>query len=184
MEYGAVASLGRYFNHQLKENPSYYFATQLDCEELITNIFWANARMIIDYSYFSDIITFDATYSTNRETVVFGGALLYDETIESFVWLFETFLEAMFEKKPITIFTDQEAAMSAAIKVVMSKTYHIGQLLLHEVSSRWLDLMGSGAYSHLCYWAFIETLIFYNFSLFLNFLLCYFPFTNQTNSPL
>ena len=77
----------------------------------------------------------------------------------------------MFEKKPITIFTDQDAAMSLVIKVVMPKTYHIGQLLLHEVSSRWLDLMGSGAYSHLCYWAFIETLIFYKFSLF--FLISY-----------
>ena len=124
MEYGAVASLGRYFSRQLKENPSYYFATQLDCEKLITNIFWADARMIIDYSHFGDIITFDATYSTNRETVVFGGALLYDETIESFVWLFETFLEVMSENKPITIFTNQDAAMSAVIKVVMPKTYH------------------------------------------------------------
>ena len=181
MEHGEAISLGRYFNRQLNENRSYYFATQLDCEELITNIFWADARMIIDYSHFSDVIMFDTTYSTNRdarplgvflglnhhrETVVFGGALLYDETIESFVWLFETFLEAMFEKKPITIFTDQDAAMSIVIKVVMPKTYHIGQLLLPEVSSRRLDLMGSGAYSHLCYWAFIETLIFYNFSLF------------------
>ncbi|KAM3708145.1 hypothetical protein ACJW31_02G075300 [Castanea mollissima] len=99
MEHGEAASLGRYFNHQLKENPSYYFATQLDCEELITNIFWADARMIMDYSHFGDVITFDTTSSTNRdamplrvflglnhhrETVVFGGALLYDETIESF----------------------------------------------------------------------------------------------------
>ncbi|XP_050259003.1 protein FAR1-RELATED SEQUENCE 5-like [Quercus robur] len=138
MEHGAVANLGRYFSRQLKENPLYYFATQLDCEELITNIFWADARMIIDYSHFDDVITFDTTYSTNRDasplgvflglnhhrkTVVFGGALLYDESIESFVWLFETFLEAMSEKKPITIFTDQDAAMSAAIKVVMPKTY-------------------------------------------------------------
>ncbi|XP_030937910.1 protein FAR-RED IMPAIRED RESPONSE 1-like [Quercus lobata] len=134
MEHGVVASLGRYFSRQLKENPSYYFATQLDCEELITNIFWADARMIIDYSHFGDVITFDTTYSTNRdarplgvflglnhhrETVVFGGTLLYDETIESFVWL-----EAMFEKKPITIFTDQDTAMSTAIKIVMPKTYH------------------------------------------------------------
>ncbi|XP_023894026.2 protein FAR1-RELATED SEQUENCE 5-like [Quercus suber] len=139
MEHGAAASLGRYFSRQLKENPSYYFATQLDCEELITNIFWADARMIIDYSHFGDVIMFDTTYSTNRdarplraflglnhhrEIVVFGGALLYYETIESFVWLFENFLEAMSEKKPITIFTDQDAAISAAIKVVMPKTYH------------------------------------------------------------
>ena len=95
--------------------------------------------MIIDYSHFGDLITFNTTYSTNRdtrplgvflglnyhrETVVFGGALLYDETIESFVWLFETFLEAMSEKNPITIFTYQDASMSTVIKVVMPKTYH------------------------------------------------------------
>jgi zinc finger SWIM domain-containing protein 3 len=62
--------------------------------------------MVIDYSHFGDVVTFDITYSTNRyarplgvflglnhhrETVVFGAVLLYDETIESFVWLFETF---------------------------------------------------------------------------------------------
>ena len=62
----------RYFNRQLKENPSYYFATQLDCEELITNIFWADARMIIDYSYFGDVITFDTTYSTNKDARPLG----------------------------------------------------------------------------------------------------------------
>ncbi|XP_030958312.1 protein FAR1-RELATED SEQUENCE 5-like [Quercus lobata] len=132
MEHGKAASLGRYFNRQLKENPSYYFATQWNCEELITNIFWADARMIIDYSHFGDVITFNTMYSKNRdarplgvflglnhhrEIVVFGGALLYDEMIESLVWLFKTFLEAMFEKKPITIFNDQDAAMSATIKI-------------------------------------------------------------------
>ena len=56
--------------------------------------------MITDYSHFDDVITFDTMYGTNRdarplgvflglnhhrETVVFGGALLYDETIEYFV---------------------------------------------------------------------------------------------------
>ena len=140
MEHGEAANLGRYFSKQLKKNPSYYFATQLDYEELITNIFQADARMIIDSSHFGDVIKFDTTYSTNRdarplevflglnhhkETIVFGGALLYDETIESFVWLFETFLEAMFEKKPITIFTDQDVAMLATIKVVMLKPYNV-----------------------------------------------------------
>ena len=160
MEHRVAASLGRYFSRQLKENPSYYFATQLDCVELITNIFWADTRMIIDYSHFGDIIMFDTTYSTNRdarplgvflglnhhrETIVFGGALLYDETIESIVWLLETFLEVMSEKKSITSFTNQDAVMSVAIKVVMPKTHalcswhmwqnaekHLGHLLKNE----------------------------------------------------
>ena len=88
---------------------------------------------------FRSVITFDITYSTNRdagplgvflglnhhrETVVFRGTLFYDEMIKYFVWLFETFLEAMSKKNPITIFTYQDASMSTVIKVVMPKTYH------------------------------------------------------------
>jgi zinc finger SWIM domain-containing protein 3 len=55
---------------------------------------------------------------------IFGVALLYDETIESFVWLFENFLEAMSRKKPITIFIDQDATISAALQIVMPEMYH------------------------------------------------------------
>jgi hypothetical protein len=79
----------------------------MDCEEQITNIFWADAKMIVDYAHFGDVITFDATFGTNkvyrpfgvfvdfnqfRETVVFGAALMYDEIFKSFKWLFNTFL--------------------------------------------------------------------------------------------
>ncbi|KAK9275063.1 hypothetical protein L1049_022321 [Liquidambar formosana] len=47
--------------------------------------------------------------------VIFGAALLDDETIDSFKWSFETFLGAMFGKQPKTILTDQSAAMANAI---------------------------------------------------------------------
>jgi zinc finger SWIM domain-containing protein 3 len=56
--------------------------------------------------------------------VIFGVALLYNETIKSFQWLFETFFEAMLGKKPNTIFTDQDLAMAKAISLVMPNTYH------------------------------------------------------------
>jgi zinc finger SWIM domain-containing protein 3 len=59
-----------------------------------------------------------------RGIVVFEATLLYDETIESFVWLFEIFLEAMSENRQITIFTDQDAAIVATIQKVMPNTYH------------------------------------------------------------
>ncbi|XP_028082244.1 protein FAR1-RELATED SEQUENCE 5-like [Camellia sinensis] len=111
----------------------------LDNEEQITNMFWANAQMVMDYAQFGDVVTFDTTYKLNkdhrpfasfvgfnhhRETVVFGAALLYDETAETFVWLFQTFLEAMSKKAPKTLFTDQDAAMAKAIPIVMPDTSH------------------------------------------------------------
>ncbi|XP_070029009.1 protein FAR1-RELATED SEQUENCE 5-like [Nicotiana sylvestris] len=67
--------------------------------DMITNIFWANSKMIIDYEIFGDVLSFDTTYQTNKEhrplasfvgfnnhrkMIVFGGALMYDETSESF----------------------------------------------------------------------------------------------------
>ena len=47
--------------------------------------------------------------------MIFGVALLYGETSESFEWLFKTFLYAMSGKRPTTIFTDQDPAMAKAI---------------------------------------------------------------------
>jgi hypothetical protein len=48
------------------ENPSFYYAVQLDAEEHITNIFWADAKMLVDYAHFDDVVTFDTTFDTNK----------------------------------------------------------------------------------------------------------------------
>ncbi|CAJ2638775.1 unnamed protein product [Trifolium pratense] len=136
--YGEVGALLMHFKRQ-SENPSFFYDFQMDIEEKITNIFWADAQMINDYEYFGDVITFDTTYKSNKDyrplgvfvglnnhkqMVVFGSALLYDETIPSFQWLFETFLKAMGGEKPKTILTDQDAAMAEAISFVMPETFH------------------------------------------------------------
>ncbi|CAN1187134.1 Protein FAR1-RELATED SEQUENCE 7 [Linum perenne] len=49
---------------------------------------------------------------------------MYDETAESFQWLFHTFLRCMKGKKPETIFTDQDAAMAVAIREEMPDIFH------------------------------------------------------------
>ncbi|XP_042505688.1 protein FAR1-RELATED SEQUENCE 5-like [Macadamia integrifolia] len=54
-------------------------------------------------------------FNHHRGICIFGAALLYDETSESFKWLFEAFLKVHGQKKPLTIFTDQDAAMGNAI---------------------------------------------------------------------
>jgi zinc finger SWIM domain-containing protein 3 len=114
LEFGEATSLERYFHNQLKKkkkkkNLSYYYAFQLDVEELITNIFWANAGMVIDYSHFGDVVTFDTTYSTNKDV----------RPLDLFLGL-----NNVWKKKSITIFTDQDVAMSAALQIVMLEMYH------------------------------------------------------------
>ncbi|XP_028097077.1 protein FAR1-RELATED SEQUENCE 5-like [Camellia sinensis] len=91
LEYGEAGSVLQYFRKKMVENPSFYYAVQLDCEEQITNIFWDDAQMIMDYAQFGDVVTFDTTYKINnehrpfgtfvgfnhhRETVIFGAALM------------------------------------------------------------------------------------------------------------
>ncbi|XP_028123107.1 protein FAR1-RELATED SEQUENCE 5-like [Camellia sinensis] len=139
LAYGEVGNVLQYFKEKSLQNPSFFYAFQLDNEEKITNMFWANAQMIMDYAQFGDVVTFDTTYKLNkehrpftsfvgfnhhRETVIFGAALLYDETAESFVWLFQNFLEAMSKNAPKTLFTDQDAAMAKAIPIVMPDMSH------------------------------------------------------------
>uniref|UniRef100_A0A803QFQ4 Protein FAR1-RELATED SEQUENCE n=1 Tax=Cannabis sativa TaxID=3483 RepID=A0A803QFQ4_CANSA len=108
-------------------------------DDLLTNIFWADAKMKEAYSHFDDVICFDTTYRKNHEcrpfamfvgvnhhkqTTLFGAASLYDETCETFIWLFDTFSAAMLGKMPKTILTDQNAAMAKALASQWPETYH------------------------------------------------------------
>ncbi|KAL3813010.1 hypothetical protein ACJIZ3_014278 [Penstemon smallii] len=108
-------------------------------DDLITNIFWADAKMRSDYSHFGDVVCFDTTYrkhkdgrpialfvgvNNHKQTTIFGAALLYDETAVTFSWLFDTFAATMLGKKPQTILTDQDKAMSKALAARWPETYH------------------------------------------------------------
>ncbi|XP_028112675.1 protein FAR1-RELATED SEQUENCE 5-like [Camellia sinensis] len=108
----------------------------------------------MDYAQFGDVVTFDTTYKLNkehrpfasfvgfnhhRETIIFGATLLYDETAESFVWLFENFLEAMSRKAPKTLFSNQDAAMAKAIPIVMPDTSH--RLYANQWKLEWAEML-------------------------------------------
>ncbi|XP_034680101.1 protein FAR1-RELATED SEQUENCE 5-like [Vitis riparia] len=93
----------------------------------------------MDYACFGDVLAFDTTYRTNaykkplvvlvgvnhhHQTVVFGCALLIDESVGTYEWVLETFLDAMMNKKPISVVTDGDKAMRKAIKKVLPNTCH------------------------------------------------------------
>ncbi|KAL7246978.1 hypothetical protein ACSBR2_001983 [Camellia fascicularis] len=67
LQHGEAGTLLRYFQKQATNNPYFYYAVQLDVNEMITNCFWADYQMIIDYENFGDAVSFDTTFQTNKE---------------------------------------------------------------------------------------------------------------------
>jgi hypothetical protein len=111
----------------------------MDADGKLANCFWVDSRSRMAYKYFGDVVTFDPTYLTNKykmpfvpftgvnhhqQSILFGCALLWDETEESFVWLLSTWLEAMDGVCPKTIITDQDAAISNAVARVFPQVNH------------------------------------------------------------
>lgn len=128
-----------YLKQMQTEDPGFYCAVQGDFENSTGNVFWADANSIMNYNYFGDTVTFDTTYRTNRyrvpfapftgwnhhgQPVLFGCALLLNESESSFVWLFQTWLAAMSGRHPISITTDQDRIIRAAIVQVFPGTRH------------------------------------------------------------
>lgn len=139
MKRGDLGALMQYVNEKQAADPSFYYAMQLDQDDQVTNIFWADAKSMVDFGYFGDVLCFDTTYKTSeygrpfchflgvnhhKQAIVFGAAFLYDETEESFKWLFETFKTAMSGKQPNVILTGRSVAISNAIAAVLPGTTH------------------------------------------------------------
>ncbi|KAL4621485.1 hypothetical protein ACB092_06G231400 [Castanea dentata] len=119
----------KYFIESQCKNPGFVYAIEVDEYGCMGNCFWADARSRMAYQYFGDVVTFDATYQTNRvnhhhQSVMFGCALLINETAESYTWLLKTWLNAMPGNPPSTIITDDDKAMAKAIADVLPNATH------------------------------------------------------------
>ncbi|XP_035842811.1 protein FAR1-RELATED SEQUENCE 5-like [Helianthus annuus] len=104
----------------------------------LSAFFWADETAKCNYEAFGDIISFDATYRTNKYCMVFvlftgmdnhrkcvtiGAGMIAKENIESFTFLLEIFLKA-FKKQPNIIVTDQDPAMKVAVSKVFTESKH------------------------------------------------------------
>jgi zinc finger SWIM domain-containing protein 3 len=136
---GDTGGVLEYMEKKTSEDAKFFYSIQVDEDYLITNIFWADAKMVADYESYGDVVGFDTTYrklndgrplgllvgvNNHKRTIVFGAALLYDETTESFIWPFRIFLKVMSGKKSQTILRDEDEAMAKAIKQVLPDTHH------------------------------------------------------------
>uniref|UniRef100_A0A2N9GL14 Uncharacterized protein n=1 Tax=Fagus sylvatica TaxID=28930 RepID=A0A2N9GL14_FAGSY len=139
LEEGDAQRMYKYFIESQCKNPGFVYAIQVDENGRMGNCFWVDARSRLAYQYFGDVVTFDATYLTNcykmpfvpftgvnhhHQSVMFGCALLVNETVESYTWLLKTWLEAMLGRAPSTIITDDDKAMGKAIATILPNTTH------------------------------------------------------------
>jgi hypothetical protein len=120
-------------------DPSLFWKHTVDKEGRLEHLFWCDGKSQMDYKLFGDVLAFDATYKKNRylcpvvvfsgvnhhnQTIVFGIAIVANEIEDTYVWLLETFLEAMQGKMPIFVITDGDLAMRNAIRRVFPKAHH------------------------------------------------------------
>uniref|UniRef100_A0A803PS07 Protein FAR1-RELATED SEQUENCE n=1 Tax=Cannabis sativa TaxID=3483 RepID=A0A803PS07_CANSA len=114
MKEGDAARLMHYFQRQHFENPSFLYALQLDIDDKLSNIFWADDNMVSDYDHFGDVVCFDTVCRTKADHfpfVQFIGVNHHKQVIMS-------------GKTPKTIHTDQDAAIIEAIQSVLPETNH------------------------------------------------------------
>ena len=117
----------------------FIYKFNVDEESRLKNLFLAYSTLRMDYACFGDVLAFDTTYRTNaykkplvmlvgvnhhHQTMVFGSALLIDESVGTYELVLETFLIAMMNKKPISVVTDGNKTMRKAIKKVLSDVCH------------------------------------------------------------
>ncbi|CAN0843379.1 Protein FAR1-RELATED SEQUENCE 5 [Linum grandiflorum] len=63
---GEATAITEYFRDKSRLCPGFWYEVEVDAEENIANIYWADQRMRDDYACFVDSITFDTTCRTNK----------------------------------------------------------------------------------------------------------------------
>nr|GEX54938.1 hypothetical protein [Tanacetum cinerariifolium] len=122
-----------------------YFSFDYFVEDAeLCGLFWAAEVAKGNYKEFGDIVSFDATYKTNKRSVTVGSGLLKKETTEAYGWLLKAFKKA-FVHAPNIVVTDQDEAMRLAVAAEFPESkhrlcmWHIMQKIPSNIVSRIYD---------------------------------------------
>lgn len=139
-----------------------YFVYDFTVDEnnKVENIAWSFPGSIHAYAMLGDVVYFDTTYrsityglifgawlgiDSNGRTILFGVALLQDETLRSFAWALQTFVHFMKGRCPKTILTDLDPGLGDAIRSALPNTRHVISVcnILPKLSGWFSLLLGS-----------------------------------------
>jgi transposase-like protein len=128
-----------YLRETRSTDPGMFWSHIVDSDGRLKNLFWCDGMNRMDYVVFGDVMAFDATYRQNKymcplvvfcgvnhhnQSVIFGSAIVANESEETYVWLLGEFFKAMNCKAPVSIITDGDVAMKNAIGRVFPNARH------------------------------------------------------------
>ncbi|XP_020989730.2 protein FAR1-RELATED SEQUENCE 6-like [Arachis duranensis] len=133
-----VREMMNYFMRMKDINPNFFYAVNLDDDCKFRGAVWVDARCRASFEYYGDVVSLDSTYSTNKhglpfasfvgvnhhgKSTILGCALLGNEEIPSYEWVFRQWVKCM-GIAPQRIITDQCKSIFRAIKNVFPDTRH------------------------------------------------------------
>lgn len=136
---GGVQQMLDYLKRMQAENPAFFYAFQGDNEHSTGNFFWADGTSRMNYNHFGDTVKLETFSRMNNykvpfvaftglnhhgQPVLFGCALLLNESDSTFVWLIQTWLHAMSGRFPVSITTDPDRLIQMAVAQVLPETRH------------------------------------------------------------
>nr|KAJ0225727.1 hypothetical protein LSAT_V11C100031950 [Lactuca sativa] len=123
----------------MRKDELHNYTFEYKCVDSVLNaMFWADETDKLYYKEFGDVISFDATFRTNKYGMIFvpftaidnhkrsinmGASLLSNESIESYRWLLEDFLKAHV-KHPQLVLTDQDPTILQAVEAIFPTSNH------------------------------------------------------------
>lgn len=134
-----VMAINGFFADLQAKLPNSFYVMDFYVEGHLRSVLWADSRSRAAYQYFSDAIWIDTACLRNKyhvplvsflgvnhhgQLVLLGCGLLSDESTESFLWLFKSWLTCMKGQPPNAIVTDECVAIKAAVREVFPSTRH------------------------------------------------------------
>ncbi|KAK6913852.1 FAR1 DNA binding domain [Dillenia turbinata] len=126
-----------YFQSKQAKDTGFFYAVEVD-DGKCKSLFWADSQSRFSGGLFGDAIVFDTTYRSNnyivplamflgvnhhRQPVLLACAVIADESKESYVWVFQTWLRAMSGRCPVSMIVDQDEVIEQAIAQVFPETH-------------------------------------------------------------
>ncbi|GKA55025.1 FAR-RED impaired response 1-like protein [Tanacetum coccineum] len=105
---GDAEAIQGYFTRVQCTDREFFYAWELDEENRLNSLFWADARWV----------------NHHGQSILLGCGLISNEDTKTFTWLFKSWLTCMLGRAPNAIITDQDQAMKNVIEVVFPDARH------------------------------------------------------------